>query len=118
MVRLALAIAGCVGVAAMLPALAGADLVGPPLADPHIGVPLGGPTPPLVDGVPPDFVSYRWERCHRYAVLVDVDRPSAIRHLDFDVADGAIDGTVDYATRFDGVKVSVDAGTGPDISGT
>jgi hypothetical protein len=118
MVRLALAIAGCVGVAAMLPALAGADLVGPPLADPHIGVPLGGPTPPLVDGVPPDFVSYRWERCHRYAVLVDVDRPSAIRHLDFDVADGAIDGTVDYATRFDGVKVSVDAGTEPDISGT
>ena len=118
MLRLTLAIAGCAGLAALLPTAAQGDLTGPPLSDPHIGVPVSAPTPPLVDGAPPDFVSRRWERCRRYAVLVDADRPSAIRHLDLDTADGAIEGTVSYATRFDGVKVSVDAGTEPDISGT
>jgi hypothetical protein len=95
-----------------------ADLVGPPLPDPHVGVPVAAPPPPDVNGQQPDFVQRRWERCRRYAVLVNADRPSTVQHLDFDVADGALTGTISGARRFDGADDSLAVGGAPDVSGT
>src|SRR5215212_167468 len=97
-------LAACALVAA---AAAASTVLGPPLADPHLGVPLAAPAPPLVEGAPPDFVQYRWERCRRYGLLVGLDRPTGVWHLNDGVADGAIHGFVDGARRFDGVDDSL-----------
>ncbi len=94
------------------------DLVGPPLPDPHVGVSIAAPPPPNVGGQTPDFVQRRWERCRRYAVLVNADRPALVDHLDFDVADGALTGTISGARRFDGADDALEVGNAPEIAGT
>jgi len=105
---------------ALLTAGAGAsEVIGPPLADPHVGTPLSTPPPPLVNGEAPDFVQYRWERCRRYSLMVGLDRPTGVWHLDHDVADGAIHQPQNgYARRFDGIDDSLALSSDPDISGT
>jgi hypothetical protein len=120
MVRRGLAVAAAsLATCALAATAAGAStVVGPPLADPHLGVPLAAPPPPLLEGARPDFVQYRWERCRHYGLLVGLDRPTGVWHLDEGVADGAITGFVNGARRFDGVDDWLALSNEPDISGT
>ena len=68
-------------------------------------------------GLPPNLVMHRWERCSRYSVLVNADGATGVWHLDDDVADGAITGTISGSKRFYGTN-SLAVGGAPDISGT
>src|SRR5262249_46649488 len=97
---------------------ASADTIyGPPLPAPHVGVPVIAPPPPLVNGMPPTLVMHLWQRCDRYSVLVNADGATGVWHLDDDVADGAITGTISGAKRFYGNN-SLTVSTSPDVAGT
>ena len=120
---------------------AGADVVGPPLTDPHVGTALAAPAAPLVGGQPAETVARRWERCRHYGTLVNADAPAGLWALDDSgavahdargtadgqyaraghelTADGPLHGEVDVSSRFNGTSDAVAIPGAPDtFSGT
>jgi Heparinase II/III-like protein/Concanavalin A-like lectin/glucanases superfamily/Heparinase II/III N-terminus len=108
------------------------------LAPAHLGSALGAPEPLDIDGVAPSSVKYEWQRCERYATLVQADGASDAWPLGdgtstvadslgtadgqyagahTSVADGALAGEHDPAAEFDGKTSAVTVPGAPDYAG-